>query len=459
MSDKENEKNQEESLIDITEILNDYFRIFRRMLAWILLLTIVCSVFFYVRARMQYMPYYTASATFTINIQEDQSGVSTSSTSSFYDNETAEQMAKTFPYILTSGVLRRKVAKDLGVAQISGNIQASVADNTNLFTISVTDIDPERAYDTLQSVIENYPSVSEAIVGKTSMKMLDETGVPQNPDNPRSFKMNAVKGAAAGFALGLCWCALLVVTRRTIRKESDIRKWMNTRCLGAVPEITAKRRSKNTASQKVILTEPKIEEKLQEPMRMLRNKIEYYAREYHKKTFLVTSALAGEGKSTIAVNLAVSLAQSGHKVALIDCDLRHPSDRRILGLEDGIGLSDVLEKNVKASDCLLNASALGFENMELAFIPGGKALKDGSQYLGTPRMQSIIQKMEGWADYVVLDSAPVGLLTDAVVLAQYADAAIFVVRKDFARVDHIMDGMEHLAESKIQIIGGVLNGV
>lgn len=114
---------------------------------------------------------------------------------------------------------------------------------------------------------------------------------------------------------------------------------------------------------------------------------------------------------------------------------------------------------MKASDCLLNASALGFENMELAFIPGGKALKDGSQYLGTPRMQSIIQKMEGWADYVVLDSAPVGLLTDAVVLAQYADAAIFVVRKDFARVDHIMDGMEHLAESKIQIIGGVLNGV
>ena len=85
-------------------------------------------------------------------------------------------------------------------------------------------------------------------------------------------------------------------------------------------------------------------------------------------------------------------------------------------------------------------------------------MKDGSEFLGTELMKRIIGKMEEWADYVILDSAPAGLLTDAVVLAQYADGAIFVVRKDFARVDYIMDGMEHLAESRIQIVGGILNG-
>lgn len=116
--------------------MEDIYNIVRDVLRdWWVVLCVALSAAFLV---------YIASATFTINIQEDQSGVSTSSTSSFYDNETAEQMAKTFPYILTSGVLRRKVAKDLGVAQVSGNIKASVADNTNLFTISVTDIDPER---------------------------------------------------------------------------------------------------------------------------------------------------------------------------------------------------------------------------------------------------------------------------------------------------------------------------
>ena len=74
-------------------------------------------------------------------------------------------------------------------------------------------------------------------------------------------------------------------------------------------------------------------------------------------------------------------------------------------------------------------------------------------------MRRILQIVEKWADYVILDSAPAGLLTDAVVLAQYADAALFVVRKDFARVNYIMDGLEHLAESRIQIVGGILNGV
>ena len=285
MSVKENEKNQEEGLIDIIEILNDYFRIFRRMWAWILILTIVCSSLFYVRGRISYSPYYTASATFTINIQKENQGINDTSSTTYFDNAAAEQMATTFPYILTSGVLRRKVARDMGTSSVPGNITAVATANTNLFTISVTDSDAQRAYDTLQSVIENYPSVSEVIVGKTNMQMLDETGVPENPDNPEAFWKNAVKGAAAGIALGLLWCALIVVTRRTIRKESQIRRWMNTKSLGTVPEISVKRRTKRNSNYKLNLLETDVEEVLQEPMRIIRNKVEYHAREYNCKTF------------------------------------------------------------------------------------------------------------------------------------------------------------------------------
>ena len=74
-------------------------------------------------------------------------------------------------------------------------------------------------------------------------------------------------------------------------------------------------------------------------------------------------------------------------------------------------------------------------------------------------MNKVIEHVKSRSDYVILDCAPAGLITDAVVLAQYAEAAIFVVRKDFARVSHIMDGMEHLAESHIQIAGCIMNGV
>ena len=192
----------------------------------------------------------------------------------------------------------------------------------------------------------------------------------------------------------------------------------------------------------------------------MRNKIEQHAKRYNNKTFLFTSALAGEGKSTIAVNFALSLAQAGHKVALIDCDLRHPSDRAILGLEMGPGLGEVLQKKAKLSERILTEKEIGMDDsMKFRFLPGGDSMEDGAELLGTRHMQIIIDAMENWADYVILDSAPAGLLTDAVVLALYADSAVIVVRKDFARVDSIMDGMEHLAESKIQIAGGIINGV
>lgn len=459
MGVQENEKSQEPELIDITEMVSDYFRIFRRMWAWVLILTLLGTGIFYIRARVQYQPRYTASATFTVNIQRDQQGVGESGTVAFYNNSAAEQMAKTFPYILTSGVLKRKVAKDMGTGSVTGNIQADVAENTNLLTISVTDRDAGRAYAILQSVIKNYPEISEVIVGKTNMEMLDETGIPPEPDNPKEFKKSALKGGLFGFLIAALWTALLVVTRRTVRKESDIHRWMHTRCLGTVPEIHEKRRS-GTSQTRMVLTDPKVEEKLQESFRMIRNKVEYHAHEYHLKTFLITSALAGEGKSTIAVNLALSLAQAGKKVVLIDCDLRHPTDRKILNLDPGEGLGEVLEHKKKLAECIIKSKDMGLDpEMRLMFLPGGTSLRDGSELLGTEFMHRIIARMEEWADYVILDSAPAGLLTDAVVLAQYADAAVFVVRKDFARVDHIMDGMEHLAESQVQIIGGILNGV
>lgn len=456
MGNQTSEKNREPELINVAELLNDYLRVFRKMWIWAVIFALVGASVSFVGARISYSPRYTASATFTININDNGEGINASS-SSFFNNSTAEQMAKTFPYILTSGVLRRKVAEDIG-QEFGSSIEASVTENTNLFKISVTDRDPGMAYAVLQSVIENYPEISEVIVGKTTMQMLDETGIPPYPDNPKNFKEDILKGAGIGLFLVVIWAAIVVVSRKTIRKESDIRRYMNTKCFGTVPEIIFKRRTVKKGT-KVLLTDPSMQEALQEPFRIIRNKIEQNARSYHNKVYMVTSALAGEGKSTFAVNLALSLAQAGHKVALVDCDLRHPSDREILGLEEGPGLTEVLQREQKLKDCILVGSDLGLDSsMKILFVPGGKSLADGSKFLGRNIMGKIIESLAQKVDYVILDSAPAGIITDAVVLAQYADAALFVVRKDCARVDVIMDAMEHLAASKIQIAGGILNG-
>ena len=172
------------------------------------------------------------------------------------------------------------------------------------------------------------------------------------------------------------------------------------------------------------------------------------------------NALSGEGKSTLAVNIAISLAQEGKTVTLIDCDLRNPSDAAILDIKPEKGLVDYINGNVNIKDCAFYSTHMtgNTEKINFIFIPGGKPVADGSNMLGSPKMKEIIDIVSKDSDYVILDSAPVGLLTDASVLAQYADCALFVVKKDFAKTEHIMSGIEHLANSNIPVIGCILNG-
>lgn len=247
MDAKKEEKVQaEEGLIDIVGLLTDYFRTFRRMWAWVLILAVLGGAFSYVRSYTSWSPRYTASATFTITISQDTS--STSGSYSFYDNSTAEQMVSTFPYILTSGVLSRMSSSIHGQRGIERADSASAEDNTNLFTMSVTDTDAELAYETLQAVIACYPDVAEVIIGRTNMQLIDETGIPAYPDNPRNSRGDMVKGAAAGAVLGLAWIGLVMLSRKTVKKSDDFKRLINMRCIGEVPQISMKKRSRENRS-------------------------------------------------------------------------------------------------------------------------------------------------------------------------------------------------------------------
>ena len=442
--------------IDVSALLYDFLRVVRKMWLRFVILIVIGALVSGLMANFNYSEKYTAYTSFTVNIwdEEDDSGFS-----AYYDNEAAEQMADTFPYILTSGVLQRKVAKDMGTAGVSGSIDASVIENTNLFTLSVTDSDPKRAYETLQAVIENYPSVSEAVVGKLNMNILDESGIPEYPDNPKDLKKDAVKGGVVGFAIALAWAIFVTLTRRTIKSEEDCQKYVNQRCLGTVPFVKIKERSDKTKRHLNIMKRT-INGDFKEAIRIIRNKVERHTHNGEMKKIVVTSALAGEGKSTIAVNLAISLAQEGKRVTLVDCDLRNPSDNEIMGIEPELGLIDYLNGDIDFKQIILpfNHMIDGQESLKLYFIPGGKAVADGSNLLGSDKMKELIDVISNVSDYVILDSPPVGLLTDASVLGQFADCAMFIVKKDFAKAQHIMNGIEHLAESSIPVVGCVLNG-
>ena len=447
---EENEERKVLEPIDLTVIISDILRISKKKILQLSILIVLCSVIFAVYQKLAYDPQYTAYQTFAVSASKDTNG-------SYYDNSAAQQFAKTFPYILKSDILQKRVAEALNENTVHGEINAEVMENTNLLTISVRDRDPQSAYDTLQAVIATYPEISESIIGKIFTELMDESGVPNQPDNAISFKANLVKGALIGIAIGIIWILIILLTNKTVRVEEDCLVRLNSKCIGCVPRVKEKARSRKTEYHPVVM-DKNINEEFIESFRLIRNKIEYESKHKNEKIFLITSAMPGEGKSTVAVNLALSLMKEDKKVALIDCDLRNPSDGKILNVSEGKGLSDFLNGDAKLSDCILSGKEIFGYKHPFVFVRGGKKIDDSSNYLASDKMRKLVLSLEKQADYVIIDSAPVGLLTDAAILAQYADTSIFVVKKDFVKANKIMEAMEQLTESNIDILGCIING-
>jgi capsular exopolysaccharide synthesis family protein len=140
------------------------------------------------------------------------------------------------------------------------------------------------------------------------------------------------------------------------------------------------------------------------------------------KVIHITSSCPSEGKSTIAVSLAISAASTGQKVALVDADLRHPSTSRSFKIEQQRGLVDFLTGAVRLNDVMV------FMNDKLAIIPAGSKSLNPPDLLGSERMKGLIEHLKDTFDYVVLDTPPVGPVVDAVIVAGLADKTIFVVR-------------------------------
>lgn len=437
--------------IDIVILVENFLRAFLK-LWWIFLIiiSVYASVCFF-RAKSSYSPYYSTSATFVVTM--NQAGVYSDS---YYNSATADQMAKTFPYILNSGILHKVVAADMGLPYVPGSISAVAVNDQNLFELSVSGSDPQQIYDVLQSVIKNYPSVAEYVIGDTQMHILDETGVPTEPINQPDFLPAAKAGAKK--AATYCMIVLLIFAfaRNTVRSEKDLKKISNLKCLGSVPVVRFKKRT-GADKELIVLNNKKIPQAFKESIRTMRMRILKGCKEQGSKVIMVTSSMPGEGKSTITVNLALSLAQKDYKVILIDGDLRHPSLAKTLGISKdyyGYGFRDVISKTVNLEDALVS-----YQGYNIQMLLGSKAVETTESLLSDAYVNTIMDEAVAMADFVIIDTPPTGMLADAAIIAQYADSAVFVVHQDGVRKDRVVEAIQNLSQTGIHMAGCVLNCV
>lgn len=441
---------QEEQEVDITTVIDDMFNGLIRFWWLVLIIISVCASLFYFRARRVYVPSYSAYTTFTVNTVQAYEYNANS-----YNRTAASQIGKVFPYILTSDVLNELVAEDLGTASVEGTIKATVVNKTNLVTLTVVSNDARKAYDILQSVIRNYPQVSEYVLGDISLNRLDESGLPQAPTNPPAFLKDARKGVLVGVAVSFLFLFFYAVTRMTVRSEDDLRKVFSIECLGSVPAAKFKRRNKGQVqSDRVVMDSKGIPSIFIESLRTIRTRVEKSARENDIKTFLVSSAIPSEGKSTIAVNLAMSLVHKERSVILMDCDMRNPSIAQTLGIRPGRKqVYDLLTGNAQIEEVI----QLYKDNPKFMVIPGKGTASNTAEVINSPVARELFKKLRTMADYVIIDTPPSAVVSDAAQIARYVDGAVFVVRQDQAKMDILQEGMEMFSGTGVHMMGSILN--
>ena len=193
---------------------------------------------------------------------------------------------------------------------------------------------------------------------------------------------------------------------------------------------------------------------VQESYKTLRTNIRFLLRDHKCKRISITSGRAGEGKSITLMNLAISLSEDGQKVLLIDADMRRPAISRLLMEKASPGLSEVLGGIVSGQEAIRKDI---YPNLDVLF--SGETPPNPSELLGSDTMQKLIETMSEVYDYILVDTPPVGVVSDASIVTNLLDGVLLLVRQGWARKETVKRALENLERTGIKPLGYVFNGV
>ena len=192
-----------------------------------------------------------------------------------------------------------------------------------------------------------------------------------------------------------------------------------------------------------------------EAYKALRTNFNYAALNGQHKKIVVTSSIQGEGKSSVSINLATTLAANGSKVLLIDADMRKPTVHKYFNIESRVGLSNLLSGMNTPEECIQNIE--GMPN--LSVIPSGILPPNPSELLGSSAMTKMLSEFESEYDYIIIDTPPVNVVADALAIVNRVDGAAFVIAQGKSTYPDVSRALESLRFANANIIGAVMNRV
>lgn len=442
-------ENNRSSSFNFGVFFHNFKAAFRRLFWLPLVLALLLGGFGYYRQSRSYRPIYEAKALYTVSANY----VATSDMSInnvILDSNAASKLTRTFPYVMSTDAAKQMIFRQTGSYSLPASVSGSSLADSSLFTITATGSTPESVRVAMETVVAVYPQAAANILGNITLEPFEEPIYSDKPVNRPSPTKSVVKYALIGLALGLGVIALLAYMRKTVHTPEDLRRLVNTPCLGLLPNVRFKART--GADRSVVLTNPKIGEAYPEAVRSLRFKLRKELERQSAKVIMITSTSPGEGKTSVAANLALSLSDQGKRVILIDADLRKPSLKAVFGVtEPSEGLAELINGNAE------KITPLTVGDSGLLLISGGKAADQPQRFLASPRLKKIVASLREQMDVILIDTPPTGLLADAATLAPLVDGVLYVVRQDYVDRSAIADGMQSLAATDVRFLGCVIN--
>lgn len=332
---------------------------------------------------------------------------------------------------------------------------SSVTD-TSAVTITATTVNPNLAADICNDITQVAPKYVEEAVGVGSINTIGKAKIYKTPVAPNNTK-NAILGMAAAFLIAVMVILIIDYFDNTIKESEKIAKKYDKAIIGEIQQFgegKKKKKGKHRTEPRGLLTDKDVPFNIVESYKTIRANILFTAADSEKKIIAVSSPNPGEGKSTSAANLAIALAQTGSAVLLIDGDMRKPVQHRTFKIKNDEGLSTLI---IKKSSMAKSVKSNVINNLDL--LPSGPLPPNPSELLASENFKALLEQFAKNYDYVIIDTPPVNVVSDAMVMKSSISGIMLVIRYAMTTYEDLANCMKQIELAKVNMLGFVMNDV
>lgn len=399
-------------------------------------------------------PLYSASATSFVSLSFGKNPAELTQGSLFVKSQ-----LESFARLTKTPVVLEPVIEGLGLdvspGQLASQVSASIPGDTSMIVVRVTDPSPTAAADIANAVANQLVVAAQSLAPKNDndkatlvITTVQEASPPANPTSPKTNRNVALAGFA-GLIVGVALAFLRASMDTRVRTTAEVTQIAQAPLLAEIPA------NSQLSKGKSVLVEAQGEPTL-EQYRRLRANLRFVAIGRSPLILAVSSAIAGEGKSTVVTNLALTYARGGDRILVIDADLRKQRASSVFGVEGAVGLTGVLTGQVSFADAVQSVRTAGGP---LSVLPAGELPPNPVELLGSPQMRQLIDEIVGDYDVIIVDTPAVVPVVDAAVVAEWASGVLLVARVGHVHRRDLEAAVTSIKQSGASVLGVTVNGV